>query len=130
VICTLCPVKGLPEIWQTIPHATGHQVSTSGRVRNAATLRLLKPQAHATGYQVVNLGRSCRSQYVHRLVALTFLGPPPADGRAYEVDHLDFNRHHNALTNVRWLTKDINQWRWKYWADEDPEPEHGPPPPP
>lgn len=119
-----CPVTVRREVWRIVPFATGgrctYSVSSLGRVRNAKTGRLLRLQKHATGYTTVNLGRACRNQYVHRLVALAFFGPPPRDGFAWEVDHLDFNKRHNTIFNLRWLHKDTNQWRWKFWTDIDP----------
>ncbi|AXV72811.1 hypothetical protein CJO75_01120 [Ralstonia solanacearum] len=39
---------------------------------------------------------------IHRLVALTFLGPPPS--RQHEVAHNDGNRANNIVTNLRWAT--------------------------
>lgn len=117
--CAVCPVKSLPELWRPLPISPSYSVSTHGRVRNAA-LRVLRPSPNKDGYMVMNLARPHRSQYVHRLVALTWLDPHPRDGQAWEVDHLDFDRAHNAVTNLRWLPKDTNAWRWKFWADETP----------
>ena len=37
---------------------------------------------------------------VHQLVCLTFRGSPPADGRRYEVNHIDANKHNNKLDNL------------------------------
>lgn len=110
----VCPLKsGGREAWAEL-HAPlardRYAVSTHGRVRNLSSGRLLTLQEHATGYTVVNLGKAYRMQLVHRLVALAFLGPPR---HGLEVDHLDFGRRNNRVTNLRWLPKVHNAWRWK-----------------
>jgi hypothetical protein len=47
--------------------------------------------------------------YVHRLIALAFIGPPPAAD--YVVDHDPLPRV-NALSNLRWTPEDDNRWKW------------------
>lgn len=137
-----CPVITRREVWLPVPIKIvtrfGHryEVSSLGRVRNASLGRLLTPYVHRTGYLAVSLGKSKRDEtgrrvggcfLVHTLVARAFIGPPPRDGYVYEVDHLDFDRTCAEVTDLRWLTKDTNAWRWKFWADADPEPEEPPP---
>lgn len=47
---------------------------------------------------------------VHRLVALTFIGPPPdsTDGYRMEVNHKDFQTTKNEVGNLEWLTQKQN----------------------
>lgn len=45
---------------------------------------------------------------VHQLVCLAFKGPPPNDGKKYEVNHIDGNKHNNAATNLEWTTRSEN----------------------
>ena len=45
--------------------------------------------------------------YVHRLVAFTFLGPPPDDS-AWQVHHRDGNPSNNSLNNLEYLTPSQN----------------------
>lgn len=97
-----------------------YAISNLGRIRNATTGKLLKIGKHSDGYAQVHLGGAYRNLLVHRLVALAWLGPAPADGRAWEVDHLDHRRRHNIAVNLRWSPKNINAWRWKYWTEEPP----------
>lgn len=124
LVCVVCPVRQLPELWRPVPlevasrYGHTYEASTLGRVRNRSTLRVLSPGVSSNGYLTVELGG--RSQSVHRLVALTWLGPPPRAGGPWEVDHLDFDRHNNVVHNLRWLTKATNAWRWKFWAEEPP----------
>lgn len=127
-VCFLaCPVYVRHEVWLpiTVPVASRwdhrYEVSSQGKVRNANTGRVLAQRTHARGYAVVTLARDPGTTYVHRLVALAFLGPPPRDELGpYEVDHLDFDRMHNTVNNLRWLPKNTNAWRWRIWADEEP----------
>jgi hypothetical protein len=41
---------------------------------------------------------------LHRIVAFTFLGPPPSDGQEYTVDHVNRNKEDNRVLNLRWAT--------------------------
>jgi acetyl esterase len=112
-------LRQLPETWRTIPHAPGYQASDRGRIRNARTGRVLKPTKMPRGYWKVNLGHKCRDQYVHRLVLIAFAG---SMGSGWEVDHYDFDRNNNRLSNLRWMRKSDNAWRWEVYAQERPEP--------
>ena len=129
-VCPLKPAVG-GELWALLDTpGTRHRyaVSTLGRVRNADTgqdLRLQLTRGRCGGYLAVNLGRHYRMQLVHRLVLIAFVGP----ARGREGDHLDFRRTHNRVVNLRWLAKDVNAWRWKFFTEEQP-PEWKEPPPP
>lgn len=125
-ICDVCPAKGLGEQWADtgIRNAKGHryEVSTHGKLRNATTGRPMATRRNVvSGYVQATLGRAHNGCLVHRLVALAFLGPPPRDGRAWEVDHWDFDRGHNHIANLRWLPKLANAWRWNT-REEDIDP--------
>jgi hypothetical protein len=59
--------------------------------------------------QRISTNRYCKvSISVHRLVAHAFLGPPPADGGPYVVDHIDGDPSNNAASNLQWLTHGEN----------------------
>lgn len=115
---------GMEEYWRSVPDAPVYLVSDLGRVGRISvaksgtgpigSMRVLKPCPNSHGYMKVCLGRA-RQEYVHRLVAVAFIGPCP-DG--FEVDHLDFNPRNNALFNLRyleaeqnWARKQASQWR-------------------
>lgn len=101
------------EVWKPIPGHPKYEASTLGRVRNATTGHVLKPQPNTRGYLKVHLGRSVQMK-VHRAVALAHI-PLPDGGdlfTAWEVDHLDFNRTNNRRSNLRWLPHENNRHRY------------------
>ena len=60
----------------------------------------LKPQTNNRwGYQIVFLTRA-RRMYVHRVVALTFIGEPGD----LHVDHINNDPRDNRLSNLRYVT--------------------------
>jgi hypothetical protein len=105
----------LLERWAEIPGYPEYQASTEGRIRRIVPPkdgRPLKPWLKhcigSSGYSQVNLfssERGKRSKDVHRLVALTFLGPCP-DGM--EVGHRDNNRQNCAVSNLIYCTPKQN----------------------
>ncbi|WP_247395030.1 HNH endonuclease signature motif containing protein, partial [Ralstonia pseudosolanacearum] len=95
----LTPLQGE---WRPFPGDARYEVCSLGAVRNARSGRVLKPWLAGYGYWYVQLGAKGLKTGIHRLVALTFLGPPPS--RQHEVAHNDGNRANNIVTNLRWAT--------------------------
>lgn len=94
------------EVWRTVPELDRrYEVSDQGRVRSWARgpCRVLKPSLSVRGYPRVHI--ASRTIEVHRLIALAFLGAPPA---GLEVRHLDGNPLNAALTNLAYGTKAEN----------------------
>ena len=83
----------------------GRMVSSSGRTRlkdGSRTLGCLQQQ----GYRRTHISRgdgSFRNEYMHRLVAAAFLGPPPSLHHTH-VNHKDFNKCNNAVANLEYVT--------------------------
>ena len=109
--------KLMEEIWKDIEGFEGlYQVSNLGRVKTLERyvrhplggLRLkkekvLKPFAKQ-GYLYIDFGR--KKQYrMHRLVASAFIPNPQ---NKPEVNHIDFNKHNNNLSNLEWVTRSEN----------------------
>lgn len=101
------------EEWKTAPGMLGHfEVSNTGRVRratpgkNAAVGSITKaqPQGKYGHRAIVRMGESGRKEkfYVHRLVALAFIGEPP-EGKQM-IRHLDSDPGNNAVDNLAWGT--------------------------
>lgn len=94
------------ELWRRIPQHPRYEVSNYGRVRSLARngLCYLKPEI-ANGYPRVALGRKHRHKYVHRLVALAFLGSCPA---GQEVRHKNGIRTDVRADNLEYGTRADN----------------------
>ena len=88
------------EEWRDV-EGTGYKVSSLGRVigRRGKLLRLTK---NGAGYCVFSIDGDMT--YVHRAVALAFLGAAPGK----QVDHIDGNKDNNAVENLRWVTGSEN----------------------
>lgn len=112
----------MEEIWKDIPGYEGrYQASTTGYIRSLDRvlrcgrggngLRLMKGRILRSAGQKTDphlrvvLEHKGSGQLVHRLVALTFLGPCPA---GMEVLHTDGNPLNNDISNLRYGTRRDN----------------------
>jgi hypothetical protein len=107
------------ESWRPIPgYKDAYEVSDLGRVRSldrvvvrsdgrryryAGKILQLNP---VNGYALVHLGSQSGTKKVHQLVALTFVGPCPAEGM--EVCHSNGDSADNRVENLRWDTHGNN----------------------
>lgn len=93
------------ECWEEIDGYGGrYQISSHGRIWNAATQKMMKPQLKKTGYLQVNLMRPDKravTERVHRLVALYFCDRPEG---CDVVNHIDLNKTNNHSSNLEWTT--------------------------
>lgn len=106
--------RWLPLMFEDYLPLEGYEISDRGRIRSfwvkagpkpyLGTRSILRPPMLVRGgYHSVTL-RTSRGKYqrysVHRLCALTFLGPPPRDCTV--VVHLNRDRTDNRLENLAW----------------------------
>lgn len=115
------------ELWKNIPGVDGYQASNLGRIRSVhrvvnvtySDVKTKRRRVQARILKVCNTYMNGRQHYatvrlngktraVHRLIALSFLGPPPF-GPKTEVNHKDGNKHNNALSNLEWCSKSMNE---------------------
>ena len=96
------------EIWRSVDGFANYEVSTHGRVRNAHTERILKPQIQTAGYLQVCLSRNTvqKRYLVHRLVAQEFIDNP--DELPF-IDHIDGDTKNNHVSNLRYASGTQNQ---------------------
>lgn len=109
----------MQEVWKPVPFPNlcdHYEVSSFGRVKRltdstaAKAGQILKcPVSNKWGHVKCRLYLSgqCKSIWLHRLVALTFLGAPPSP--KHEVAHNDGNAGNNRADNLRWATSAENK---------------------
>ncbi len=107
----------MTELWIEIIGYEGHyEVSDKGRVRSIKSRGLILKQGFTNGYQCVWLRRENKRKvkfWVHRLVALAHLPPPPGDPRDFFVNHKDRVRINNISINLEWVTPRENTAHWQ-----------------
>ena len=85
---------------------SGRMVSSQGRI-NTKTGRISFGCVRKDGYLVTRIQLGSQSQYrderVHRLVAASFLGPPPSPEHSH-INHKDGNGSNNAVENLEYVT--------------------------
>lgn len=87
-----------------------YAVTADGQVWSYLTKQFMSQYDNGQGYLYVNLykdGKHNRKR-INKLVALAYLGEPPADGRKYVADHIDGNRKNNHKDNIQWITQSEN----------------------
>ena len=103
------------KIYKEIPGYNGkYLISPDGEVKTKKG-NVLKWDT-SNGYACVDLAyenfSNFRKKYVHRLVAITYIGVP--GNPSLEIDHLDGNKLNNNLNNLEWVTHRENIARgWK-----------------
>ncbi|QOI04597.1 NUMOD4 motif-containing HNH endonuclease [Pseudomonas savastanoi] len=107
----------MEEQWETIKAYPDYAVSSHGRIKRLTTRTCAKAgtilktpgRSKSRPYLSVDLcypgGK--RTELVHRLVAIAFLGEPPFPGA--EVNHIDADRGNASATNLEWVTSSANQ---------------------
>ena len=106
------------ELWRPIQIAPDYEVSSLGRVRRRTHGRrpgqcragsILKCSPDDYGYPAISL-RTIAGGYVkfqvHRLMAITFYGPPPTP--KHEAAHWNDKKSDLRLSNIRWATREEN----------------------
>lgn len=100
------------ENFKAIPEYENYEVSDLGRVRNVKFGRILKPQKDPNGYLHVVLSkkRKRKTIYIHKLVAICFLGHLPS-GMTITIDHVNGIKTDNRLENLELVSMRENTIR-------------------
>lgn len=105
------------ETWMVVPGYEGfYEASNLGRIRSVERTSangrkrpsiVLSAFTNPNGHQQVHLSRENvkRTHWVHRLVLLAFVGPPPANSEAL---HRNGDPADNRLENLAWGTRSEN----------------------
>jgi hypothetical protein len=120
------------EIWKDITGYEGcYQISNYGRAKSLDRIiprklkdgstqminfkgKLLSPRKHNNGYENIQL--SGKNYYLHRLAARAFL---PNETEKKEVNHKDFNKSNNHISNLEWVTHSENQKHSAKFGEEN-----------
>jgi hypothetical protein len=97
------------EVWKDVPGYEGrYKVSNFGRIKSLYHQCILTPKRSGAGYRGISLSKYGVKKrfYIHRLVAQCFLSKPHTD--ANEVNHKDFDRANNHVSNLEWVTRKEN----------------------
>lgn len=106
-------ILNLPyEIWKCIKGFENYEVSNYGRIKSLNYNKtgkpgILTPIPQSSGYVIVNLCKNGKQdiEYVHRLVAQTFISNP---NNLPEVNHIDEDKSNNNANNLEWCTREYN----------------------
>lgn len=84
-----------------------YAVSSSGRVMNTKTHKILKQRKSKKGYMTISLWVNNKAilKQVHRLVAKAFIDNPK---RRKQVNHIDGDKTNNTIENLEWVTNRQN----------------------
>lgn len=96
-------VGPVTEQWKTFPGDERYSVSNWGRIRNNKKGVIVKGSLGNHGYWQFRLGRYGKVKLTHRMVAETFIGPPPDSTRIF-INHKDGDRVNNRADNLEWVT--------------------------
>jgi hypothetical protein len=99
-------------VWRPIPDHEGYEAGSNGYIRNAVTLKVLKPQEQLINNHYRSLTLKVRLKdgvykrlQVSRLIALTFVENPH---NYSQVQHLDNDSTNNRYTNLEWTNQSLN----------------------
>jgi len=102
----------MKEIWKRIDGFEDYEISDFGRVRSSKRKIpiFLKPYTNKSGYKHIMLYRRGKSfaGYIHKLVATTFIGPPPPNKC---ISHINEDSTDNRLYNLCYETISENTMR-------------------
>lgn len=120
----------MTEIWKPIPGFEGkYEVSNLGRVKSLARTiirsngwprpiaeRILRPGPRPSGHLTVAL-QGVRTQNVHTLVLLAFVGPRPTP--QHQARHINGDEKDNRVENLEWATRSVNTLDRKWHKGPD-----------
>jgi hypothetical protein len=94
---------------KVVPFANKYVAVSNGTVISLIKKRpkILKPitLGKYVGLQIVHNDGKVKKEYLHRIIARTFLGEPQ---EGEECAHIDGNRLNSSLENLQWVSRSIN----------------------
>ena len=105
----------MEETWKPIPDRPGYSASTFGQIKGpkGSVLKLFQVEAHSKTYLKVWVGKRTKkglkqSEWVHRLVCITFHGPAPM-GKPHVCHVPDSDPSNNRADNLKWGSRKWNE---------------------
>ena len=97
----------------TIKDYPNYSINENGEVKSNYVSKLLKPRIAGRGYYCYQLRNEngAKNEYIHRLVAKTFIPNPQ---NLPQVDHIDGNKSNNHVSNLRWVSNYDNAHSFGY----------------
>lgn len=91
-------------MWKTIPSFSNYEASSTGKIRNKSTGRILAGKQRWDGYLEYNLSKNGKgfSRKGHKLVASAF------GIRGEVIDHKNGKRTDNRVSNLRGVSRSEN----------------------
>ena len=90
-------------MWKIIPVDNNYEASNDGQIREVKTGKKISQWLDKDGYLIATL--SGKLYRVHRLIALTFISNP---NNLPVVNHKNFDKSDNHVTNLEWVTYSEN----------------------
>ena len=92
------------EVFKVCPFNDTLQISQYGRVRRTENGEMLEQTVEKSHYIVKNPKKERKGyEWVHRLVALTWLNDTYEKGKSLVTHHLDGNGFNNRVDNLEWI---------------------------
>ena len=114
-------------MWKISSLNPKYEVNELGQVRHVGKTRILKGYHTKTGYVrfcMYDTNMHRQDLYCHVMVATAFL-PNPDPLKYTEVNHIDFNKDNNTVSNLEWVTHDDNMEHWRqaqdFYTTNEPE---------
>src|SRR5574344_1553652 len=87
----------------TIAEYPNYSINEFGEVKSIYVSKKLKPRTAGRGYYCYQLRNEngVKNEYIHRLVAKTFIPNPE---NLPQVDHIDGDKSNNHVSNLRWVS--------------------------
>jgi len=92
------------EEFKAFPYNHSLEVSKSGTIRKTDNREILEQKKYKEKYFTVEYpGEKRKFEFVHRLVALTWLNDTFEKGKRLVVHHIDGNGFNNNADNLKWM---------------------------
>ena len=90
-------------VW--LSYNESYEVSDDGYVMNKKTGKIIPGNDNGKGYLRMMVYLSCKNICIHQMIAARFC--PKIDVEGLTVDHIDRNKLNNNASNLRWVSRGV-----------------------